>query len=203
MALDRAKIIIFSEEIMMKFNFVSQNFDMDDKIKDFAMDKIKNHIGRLLTGECQINVRFVEIGFEKKVEVTMYLNLKKRIVHAEATSDQNMRAAIDEVVDILRKQMRRYKERLNRLSKKNSSFVEESNLSFVADESDNNLGEETVVNIERIKSFAVKPMDPEEAVMELELIGHSFYVFLNSLTNEVNVVYKRKNGSYGLIEPKI
>ena len=114
-----------------------------------------------------------------------------------------MRAAIDEVVDILRKQMRRYKERLNRLSKKNSSFVEESNLSFVADESDNNLGEETVVNIERIKSFAVKPMDPEEAVMELELIGHSFYVFLNSLTNEVNVVYKRKNGSYGLIEPKI
>ena len=172
----------------MKFNFVSQNFDMNDEIKNFAMDKIKNHVGRLLTGE-------------KKVEVTMYL--KKRIVHAEATSDQNMKAAIDEVVDILRKQMRRYKERLNRLSKKNSSFAEESNLSLVMDESDNNLDEETVVNIERIKSFAVKPMDPEEAVMELELIGHSFYVFLNSLTNEVNVVYKRKNGSYGLIEPKI
>ena len=114
-----------------------------------------------------------------------------------------MRAAIDEIVDILRKQMRRYKERLNRLSKKNSSFAEESNLSFAMDESDNNLDAETVVNIERIKSFAVKPMDPEEAVMELELIGHSFYVFLNSLTNEVNVVYKRKNGSYGLIEPKI
>ena len=185
----------------MKFNFVSQNFDMNDEIKNFAMDKIKNHVGRLLTGECKINVRFIEIGFEKKVEVTMYL--KKRIVHAEAMSDQNMKAAIDEVVDILRKQMRRYKERLNRLSKKNSSFAEESNLSLVRDESDNNLDEETVVNIERIKSFAVKPMDPEEAVMELELIGHSFYVFLNSLTNEVNVVYKRKNGSYGLIEPKI
>ena len=185
----------------MKFNFVSTNFDMDDKIKNFAIDKIKNHIGRLLTGDCNINVRFVEVGFEKKVEVTMYL--KKRIVHAEATSDQNMRAAIDEIVDILRKQMRRYKERLNRLSKKNSSFAEESNLSFAKDESDNNLDAETVVNIERIKSFAVKPMDPEEAVMELELIGHSFYVFLNSLTNEVNVVYKRKNGSYGLIEPKI
>ena len=175
----------------MKFNFVSTNFDMDDKIKNFAIDKIKNHIGRLLTGDCNINVRFVEVGFEKKVEVTMYL--KKRIVHAEATSDKNMRAAIDE----------RYKERLNRLSKKNSSFAEESNLSFAMDESDNNLDAETVVNIERIKSFAVKPMDPEEAVMELELIGHSFYVFLNSLTNEVNVVYKRKNGSYGLIEPKI
>ena len=185
----------------MKFNFVSTNFDMDDKIKNFAIDKIKNHIGRLLTGDCNINVRFVEVGFEKKVEVTMYL--KKRIVHAEATSDQNMRAAIDEIVDILRKQMRRYKERLNRLSKKNSSFAEESNLSFAMDESDNNLDAETVVNIERIKSFAVKPMDPEEAVMELELIGHSFYVFLNSLTNEVNVVYKRKNCSYGLIEPKI
>ena len=185
----------------MKFNFVSQNFDMDDEIKNFAMDKIKNHVGKLLTGECKINVRFVEARFEKKIEVTIYL--KKRIVRAEATSDQNMKAAIDEVVDILRKQMRRYKERLNRLSKKNSSFIEESNLSFIANENDNDLDEGAAVNIERIKSFAMKPMDPEEAVMELELIGHSFYVFLNSSTNEVNVVYKRKNGSYGLIEPKI
>ena len=50
----------------MKFNFVSQNFDMNDEIKNFAMDKIKNHVGRLLTGECKINVRFIEIGFEKK-----------------------------------------------------------------------------------------------------------------------------------------
>ena len=185
----------------MQFNFVSKNFDVNDEIKDFAVDKITNHVGRLLTGGCNINVRFVETRFEKKIEVTIYL--KKRIVRAEATSGQNMKAAIDEVVDILRKQMRRYKERLNRLSKKNSRFIEESTLSFVANENDNDADGETPVNIERIKSFAVKPMDPEEAVMELELIGHSFYVFLNSSTNEVNVVYKRKNGSYGLIEPKV
>ena len=63
--------------------------------------------------------------------------------------------------------------------------------------------ESKVNNIERIKSFAVKPMDPEEAVMEMELLGHSFYVFLNSQTNEVNVIYKRQNDSYGLIEPKV
>ena len=64
------------------------------------------------------------------------------------------------------------------------------------------LDEEPLYKIERIKHFEVKPMDAEEAVMEMELIGHNFFVFRNGETDEVNVVYKRKNGSYGLIEPE-
>lgn len=75
---------------------------------------------------------------------------------------------------------------------------DDTQLSFDDDDDD----VESNIKIERIKSFAIKPMDAEEAVMEIELLGHNFYVFLNSDTEEVNVIYKRKNGSYGLIEPK-
>jgi putative sigma-54 modulation protein len=58
------------------------------------------------------------------------------------------------------------------------------------------------INIVKTKRFAVKPMDPEEACVQMELLGHSFYVFLNAETEQVNVVYKRKNNTYGLIEPE-
>ena len=64
------------------------------------------------------------------------------------------------------------------------------------------LDEEPLYKIEKIKHFEVKPMDAEEAVMEMELVGHTFFVFRNGETDEVNVVYKRKDGSYGLIEPE-
>ena len=64
------------------------------------------------------------------------------------------------------------------------------------------LDEEPLYKIERIKHFEVKPMDAEEAVMEMELIGHSFFVFRDAETENINVVYKRKNGSYGLIDPE-
>ena len=62
--------------------------------------------------------------------------------------------------------------------------------------------DEPLVKIEKVKRFAVKPMDAEEAVMEMELVGHSFFVFRDAETDEVSVVYKRKNGTYGLIEPE-
>ena len=58
------------------------------------------------------------------------------------------------------------------------------------------------IRIERTKKFAVKPMDPEEACMQMELLGHTFFVFRSALSEEINVVYKRKNGTYGLIEPE-
>ncbi len=180
----------------MNYSFTSKNFSVDDSIKNFASEKIDHHLGRLLPENTKVNVAFIEIGFEKKVEVTVYLN--KRIMRAEMTNNESMRAAIDEVVDVLRKQVRRYKNRLDAISKKNVTFAEEFN--YLPKVNDEAVEEES--KIERIKSFAIKPMSVEEAAMEIELLGHSFYVFLNSDTEEVNVIYRRKNGSYGLIEPK-
>lgn len=149
-----------------------------------------------------MNICFVEVGFQKKVEVM--IKIGKRVVRAESVSDESMEAAIDNVIDMLKKQVRRYKSRLIRLSKKNLRFKDESN--FVLSNDENSEDEDfngEIKNIERTKNFAIKPMDPEEAALELDLVGHSFYVFLNSKTNEVNVIYKRRDGSYGLIEPKV
>ncbi len=184
----------------MNYSFTSKNFDTTDSIKNFAIEKIDRHLGRLLPDNVNITVSFIEIGFKKKVEVTLHLN--KRIIRAEVINNEDMHAAIDEVVDILKKQVRRYKNRLEAISKKNFKLKEEikllpvDNIELLEAENSSN------IEIERIKSFAIKPMDPEEAAMELELLAHSFYVFLNSDTGEVNVIYKRRNGSYGLIEPK-
>ena len=191
----------------MNYSFTSKNFNADESIKNFAIEKIDHHLGRLLPENTKINVAFIEIGYEKKVEVTIYLN--KRIIRAEFSNKENMRGAIDEVVDILRKQVRRYKNRLDAISKKTGKLNDELDLLPKFDfnnnndsdiSSDNNISGN--IKIERVKSFAIKPMDAEEAAMEIELLGHDFYVFLNSDTDQVNVIYKRKNGSYGLIEPK-
>lgn len=186
----------------MNYFFTSKNFSADESIKNFVIEKMNHHLGKLLPHDININISFIEIGFEKKVEVTIYLN--KRIMRAEMTNNENMRAAVDEVIDVLKKQVRRYKNRLDAISKKTGKSNDELKLMPVVnnniDDDDDDV--ESNIKIERIKSFAIKPMDAEEAAMEIELLGHNFYVFLNSNTEEVNVIYKRKNGSYGLIEPK-
>jgi putative sigma-54 modulation protein len=105
-----------------------------------------------------------------------------------------MKASIDQLVDKLERQARRYREKRRRGPTRTShSFVEGTPV--VADE-DSPL-------IVKTKQFAVKPMSPEEAVLQLELVGHDFFVFQNAETMEVNVVYRRRDGNYGLIEPRL
>ena len=105
-----------------------------------------------------------------------------------------MYVSIDLVEEIIERQLKRYKGRLTTKEQSATSF---SDL-FYQEEA----AEEETVPIVRTKRFAVKPMDPEEACMQMDLLGHSFYVFRNADTNEVNVVYKRKDGTFGLIEPE-
>lgn len=112
-----------------------------------------------------------------------------------------MYAAIDEVVDVLEKQMVKYKNRLRDKARRDTSFIDELKYFEPVGKEDKNDDEE--VRIAKTKKFAVKPMDAEEAVMEMELLGHNFFVYRNASSDEINVVYKRKNGTYGLIEPEI
>jgi len=113
-----------------------------------------------------------------------------------------MLAAVDMAADALDKQMVKYKNRVRDRSRRDNSFRDEA-MSFVGVETEPVAADERdVIRIEKTKRFALKPMDPEEAVMEMELLGHQFYVFRNSVNDEVNVVYVRANGSYGLIEPE-
>ena len=104
-----------------------------------------------------------------------------------------MYVSIDLVEEIIERQLKKYKTKLTDQAQSAQSFSE----AYLEEESE----EPEAIVIKRTKRFAVKPMDPEEACIQMELLGHSFFVFRNGDTDEVNVVYKRKDGSYGLIEP--
>lgn len=179
----------------MRYTFKGKNTTVTNPLKEKITAKIER-IGKLFPENTDVVVTMSVIKLDHTIEVTV--KLPKRILRAEVTKE-DMYAAIDEVVDVLEKQMVKYKNRLRDKSRRDTSFMEE--LHSVESNAPDDAEEEAMV-IAKTKHFVVKPMDPEEAVMEMELLGHGFFVFRNSKDDEINVVYKRKNGSYGLIDPE-
>ena len=127
----------------------------------------------------------------QKIEVTS--PMPKHIIRAEQASD-DMYVSIDLVVEVIERQVTRYKKKI--VDREQNASLFQSDF-FEVDEED-----DEEVKIIRSKRFAVKPMYPEDACVQMELLGHNFYVFRNAETDEVNVVYKRKGNTYGLIEPE-
>lgn len=129
------------------------------------------------------------------IEVTIPIN--GSILRAEESTD-DMYTSIDKVVDKLTRQLRKHKTKLenNRVNKFETIRFE----NIPSNKEDDDSFEPRIV---KTKRFAIKPMSSEEAVLQMELIGHNFFVYTNADTDEVNVVYKRKDGHYGLIEPEI
>jgi len=117
------------------------------------------------------------------------------IIRAEERST-DMYAAMDLVVEKLERQIRKYKTRLGKKIHQEAMVPENFNIVEKIDE-DNNF------EVVRTKRFPLKPMDTEEAILQMDLLGHTFFVFINAESETVNVVYKRKDGRYGLIEPEI
>ena len=118
--------------------------------------------------------------------------LTRYILRAEESSE-DMYASIDGVVDKLERQIRKYKTKMNRKGKVQTFADLPAQEAPVAEEG----------KIIKTKTFVVKPMDEEEAIMQMELLEHDFFVFLNAETNSINVVYKRKDNQYGLIQPTL
>ena len=119
--------------------------------------------------------------------------MKGTIIRSEQVSD-DMYVSIDLVEEVIERQLRKYKKKI--IDKHQEGGNLQPYFMEVADDEDDE------VKIVRTKRFGMKPMFPEDACIQMELLGHSFFVFRNAETDEVNVVYKRKNGSYGLIEPE-
>lgn len=179
----------------MRYTFRAKNTTVTDALKEKAENKI-NKLRNLFPENTNITITFSVVKLDHKVEVTVVL--PKRVLRAEVVS-HDMYIAIDDVIDKLEKQMLKYKSCLRDKSRKNSIYTDELN-AFITDTNDDLT--DNAIEINRTKKFAVKPMDAEEAVMEMELISHNFFVFRNSTNNEINVVYKRADGSYGLIDPE-
>lgn len=174
----------------MRFNIVGRNIDVTPGLRAAIEEKI-GKLNRYFTPDTEVNVTLSVQKDKQIIEVT--IPVKGNIIRAEQSSS-DMYVSIDLVEEIIERQMRKYKNKLIDRKQSAQSFSELFiNEEYEADDS---------IEIVKTKKFAIKPMDPEEACVQMELLGHSFFVFLNAETEEVNVVYKRKNSTYGLIEPE-
>ena len=174
----------------MKFIIIGRNIDITEGLKSAVQEKL-GKLERYFTPETEIHVTLSVEKDRQKIEVT--IPVKGNIIRSEQVSS-DMYVSIDLVEEVIERQLRKYKPKIVNQQQAGGNFQKE----FVEDE----FLEDEEVNIIRTKKFGIKPMYPEDACVQMELLGHNFYVFRNAETDEVNVVYKRKGNTYGLIEPE-
>lgn len=176
----------------MKYMISGKNMEVTDSLRDAVEGKL-GKLEKYFTPETKCNVKLsVEKG-RQKAEVT--IPVRKGILRSEQVSN-DMYVSIDLVEEAIERQLKKYKKKLIDRRQTGVDFQQ----AFIEKEYD--VPEEEIV-ISRSKKFEIKPMYPEDACVQMELLGHSFFVFNNADTGETNVVYKRKNGSFGLIEPEV
>ncbi|HEX7254456.1 MAG TPA: ribosome-associated translation inhibitor RaiA [Gaiellaceae bacterium] len=177
----------------MRLQVKGKNVEVTDSIREYAEEKLSK-LGRQLADPTRVELELAvernpSISQNHVAEATIWT--KGPILRArEASADH--RASIDQLVDKLERQVKRYREkRRPRRTQVPERAIPEDGIPV-----------EEEPRIVKAKQFAVKPMVPEEAVLQLELVGHDFFVFQNADTGDVNVVYRRRDGAYGLIEPQ-
>jgi putative sigma-54 modulation protein len=173
-----------------------KNVEVSESLKTYAQEKLgklDKHLNDAARLELELAVeKNPSISENQIAEGTIWT--KGPVLRARESS-ADMRASIDLLVEKLERQARRYRDKRRRGPGRAAVNHEPEAIPVVPDE-------DSPV-IVKTKQFAVKPMSPEEAVLQLELIGHDFFVFQNGDTNDVNVVYRRRDGNYGLIEPQV
>lgn len=171
----------------MNFIIRGEKLEVTDSIKEYVINKLSKMEKYFDNPEnVSIKVLFSVRGREQKIEVT--INAKNYDLRAEV-SHSDLYAAIDLVLDKLETQMRKYKSKL--MSRERVEIVYEEG--FLADEED-------FEEIVKRKKVFLKPMDENEAIVQMELLGHSFYIYKDVETEKINVLYKRYDGKYGVIE---
>ena len=177
---------------MLKFNIRGENVEVTDAIRDYVVkriSKLQKFFEDSVEATAHVNLK-VYPNRTYKVEVTIplpYLTLR-----AEETSN-DMYGSVDLVTDKLERQIRKYKTKVNRKSREKGL----KNLEFVPSDDDSASDELKIV---RTKQVSLKPMDPEEAVLQMDMLGNDFFVFQDAETNGTSIVYRRRDGRYGLIE---
>ncbi len=174
----------------MRFTITGKNIEVTEGLRSAIIEKI-GKLDKYFSTEMDATVTLSVEKERQKIEVT--IPVKGNIIRAEEVSN-DMYVSIDLVEEIIERQLRRYKTKLVDAKQAAAEFSK----SYIEKDYD----DDAEVKIVRSKRFGIKPMNPEEACVQMELLQHNFYVFLNSETDEVNVVYKRKNNTYGLIEPE-
>ncbi len=175
----------------MKINITGRNIELTDGLKSAVEEKLSK-LDKFFTEDTQANVTLSVEKDRQKIEVT--IPVKGHIIRSEQVSN-DMYVSIDLVEEVIANQMKKYRNKIISRQQEPGEFFTEDFINK-AEEDDEE------VSIIRTKRFGVKPMYPEDACVQMELLGHNFFVFRNAETDEVNVVYKRRGNTYGLIEPE-
>lgn len=174
----------------MNTRIIERKFKATDRMKEKIETKLSK-FDKIFDSGARANVVLTDLKGSNICEITVYVG--DTIFRVEEATD-NMYASFDECIENLKKQIRKYKTRLENKFKNSGLHFEADNI--VEEE------EESAFQIVRSKTVSVKPMFVEEAILQMNLLGHQFFVFTNAETNDVNIVYKRKNSGYGLIETR-
>ena len=186
---------------MLNFNIRGENIEVTPAIRDHVENKVRKlerYFNDGANATANVNLK-VYNDRETKVEVT--IPMKNLTLRAEERHN-DLYAAIDLIVDKLERQIRKYKTRVNRKFREREGVA-----AFFASVNKSKAGEATTptedeeeFSVVRTKRFDLKPMDEEEAILQMNMLGHSFFVFTDAGSDETNIVYKRRDGKYGLIE---
>jgi putative sigma-54 modulation protein len=178
----------------MRFDIRGKNIEITDALRDYTTKRLSK-LERYFDDVKEASVALSVDSEGHKVEVTIPIN--GMILRGEEATD-DMYSSIDLVEEKLEKQINKYRTKLFR-HYRGAGF--RKSMQEEMEKEANKSNKEETFNVVRTKRFALKPMDEEEAIMQMNLLGHNFFVFFNANTEEVNVVYKRKDCNYGLIEP--
>ena len=174
----------------MNITISGKNMDITSSLREAVQEKL-GKLDRYFTPDTDVHVTLSVEKERQKIEVT--IPVKGRIIRSEQVSN-DMYVSIDLVEEVIERQLRKYKNKI--IDKKQSA------VNFQKAYIENDYMESEDITIVRTKRFDIKPMYPEDACVQMELLGHNFFVFMNADTDQVNVVYKRKGNTYGLIEPE-
>ena len=176
----------------MKINIIGRKITVTDKIKDYAEKKL-GKMDKFFKDEPEARIVIGTIKDNEYVEASIYAS---GMIYRAEVIDVDVITAMDKIVDVIERQIRKNKTRLEKKIKR-----EAVNDSVLLSGEDYTEGEDiSEFKIVKKKRFAVKPMTAEEAVLQMNLLGHNFFVFKNAETEQMNVVYKRKDGNYAIIE---
>lgn len=182
------------EIVMFKYNIRGENIEVTEAIRMYAEKKIgrlEKYFNDVSTATVYVNLK---VYAEKTAKVEVTIPLPYLVLRAEETTI-DLYGSIDLVVDKLERQVRKYKTKINRKSREKGFEIVTPQLEPTVVEE-----EENTLEIVRTKRIDLKPMDSEEAVLQMNMLGHAFFVYEDAETGETNIVYRRKDGKYGLIE---
>ena len=180
----------------MNYIISGKNIEVTDALKQAIYEKLAR-IEKFFAEDTAAQVTLSVDKDRQKIEVT--IPMKGHTIRAEQASD-NMYVSIDLVVEIIERQVTRHKKRI--LDKEQNAGYINSDFFDVEGLDEEDTAYEDDIQIVKTKKFAMKPVNPEEACLQMEMLGHNFFVFRNAETDKVNVVYKRRGNTFGLIEPE-